>query len=40
MPKTLQTRLGDSLSDVPQVRGELDFYPTALERGLRSRTPL
>jgi transposase-like protein len=39
-PKTLQTRLGELTVDVPQVRGELDFYPSALERGLRSERAL
>ena len=28
-PKTLQTRLGELTVDVPQVRGDLDFYPSA-----------
>lgn len=32
--KTLQTRLGELKVDVPQVRGGVDFYPSALERGL------
>ena len=39
-PKTLQTRLGEITVDVPQVRGELDFYPSALERGLRTERAL
>ena len=39
-PKTLQTRLGELTVDVPQVRGELDFYPSALERGLRTERAL
>lgn len=39
-PKTLQTRLGELTVDVPQVRGELDFYPSALERGARSERAL
>ena len=26
-PKTLQTRLGEMTVAVPQVRGELEFYP-------------
>ena len=38
--KTLQTRLGELKVDVPQVRGEVDFYPSALERGLRSERAL
>ena len=39
-PKTLQTRLGELTVDVPQVRGELDFYPSALERGARAERAL
>src|SRR5829696_2433212 len=39
-PKTLQTRLGELAVDVPQVRGDLEFYPSALERGLRSERAL
>ena len=39
-PKTLQTRLGELTVNVPQVRGELDFYPSALERGARSERAL
>jgi len=39
-PKTLQTRLGEMTVDVPQVRGDLEFYPSALERGLRSERAL
>jgi transposase-like protein len=38
--KTLRTRLGEIALDVPQVRGEVDFYPSALERGLRSERAL
>lgn len=38
--KTLKTRLGEITLDVPQVRGEVDFYPSALERGLRSERAL
>jgi len=38
--KTLQTRLGELSVDVPQVRGEVDFYPSALERGQRSERAL
>lgn len=34
-PKTIQTRVGAVTFDVPQVR-EGGFYPSALERGLRS----
>lgn len=39
-PKTIQTRLGELKVDVPQVRGDLDFYPSALERGQRSERAL
>jgi len=38
--KTLQTRVGAINFDVPQVRGELSFYPGALEKGLRSERAL
>jgi putative transposase len=38
--KTLQTRLGEITVAVPQVRGEVDFYPSALERGRRSERAL
>jgi len=38
--RTLKTRLGELKLDVPQVRGEIDFYPSALERGLRSERAL
>lgn len=39
-PKTLSTRLGPITFAVPQVRGEVDFYPSALERGSRSEQAL
>lgn len=39
-PKTLQTRLGELTVDVPQVRGDIDFYPSALERGARTERAL
>jgi len=39
-PKTLQTRLGEMTVAVPQVRGEIGFYPSALERGRRSERAL
>ena len=40
-PKTIQTRLGQMTVAVPQVRdSEIDFYPTALERGCRSERAL
>jgi len=38
-PKTVQTRIGNITFDVPQVR-EGDFYPGALEKGLRSERAL
>lgn len=40
--KTVTTRLGPITFDVPQVRntGERGFYPSALERGLRSERAL
>ena len=39
-PKTLATRLGPIQFKVPQVRGDLDFYPSALEKGIRSEQAL
>jgi len=39
-PKTLDTRMGKLSVDVPQVRGDVDFYPSALERGCRSERAL
>lgn len=39
-PKTIETRLGAMTVQVPQVRGEVDFYPSALERGVRSERAL
>jgi len=38
-PKTVKTRLGEITFDVPQVR-QGGFYPSALERGLRSERAL
>jgi transposase-like protein len=40
--KTVTTRLGPMTLDIPQVRdaGERSFYPSALERGLRSERAL
>jgi len=35
-PKTVNTRLGRMQVAIPQVRGEVEFYPSALERGVRS----
>ena len=39
-PKTVDTRLGPISFAIPQVRGEVEFYPSALERGLRSERAL
>ena len=39
-PKTVHTRLGNLTLQVPQVRGEVEFYPSALERGVRSERAL
>lgn len=39
-PKTVGTRLGEMTLAVPQVRGEVQFYPSALEKGLRSERAL
>jgi len=38
--KTVATRLGPLALQVPQVRGEVAFYPSALERGVRSERAL
>ena len=39
-PKTLATGLGQLSLQVPQVRGAVEFYPSALERGVRSERAL
>ena len=39
-PKSLNTRIGKLSLQVPQVRGDVTFYPSALERGLRSERAL
>ena len=39
-PKTLHTRVGELALQVPQVRGEVEFYPSSLERGVRSERAL
>ena len=39
-PKSVSTRLGELALEVPQVRGEVEFYPSALERGVRSERAL
>lgn len=38
--KTVNTRLGELAVEVPQVRGEVEFYLSALERGVRSERAL
>jgi putative transposase len=38
-PKTIHTRLGEMTVAVPQARG-VEFYPSALEKGLRSERAL
>jgi transposase-like protein len=38
-PKTMRTRVGEICFDIPQVR-EGEFYPQALEKGLRSERAL
>jgi len=39
-PRTLKTRLGKLALQVPQVRGDVDYYPSALDRGQRSERAL
>jgi putative transposase len=39
-PKTLATRVGNIELRVPQVRDGIDFYPSALSRGVRSEQAL
>ena len=39
-PKTLATRMGQIELRIPQVRDGIDFYPSALERGVRSEQAL
>ena len=38
--KTFTTRLGPIKFDIPQVRGDVSFYPSALQKGLRSEQAL
>lgn len=38
--KTLSTRVGKIKVKVPQVRGGLEFYPSSLEKGMRSERSL
>jgi len=39
-PKTVDTRIGRLTVEVPQVRGDVQFYPSALEKGCRSERAL
>jgi transposase-like protein len=39
-PKTLKTRMGELSLRIPQVRGDVSFYPSALERGQRGEKAL
>jgi putative transposase len=39
-PKALATRMGQVELRIPQVRDGIDFYPSALERGVRSEQAL
>jgi putative transposase len=39
-PKTVKSRLGSLALQVPQVRGEVEFYPSSLEKGERSERAL
>ena len=39
-PKTVMTRLGQQTFDIPQVRGGPSFYPSALDKGVRSEQAL
>ncbi len=39
-PKTLATRIGLITFQVPQVRSGVDFYPSSLEKGIRSEQAL
>ena len=39
-PKTLSSRAGPITFSIPQVRGETDFYPSALQKGIRSEQAL
>ncbi len=38
--KSLTSRLGKLDLNIPQVRGDVDFYPSALEKGIRSEKAL
>jgi len=38
--KAVRTRMGEISLKIPQVRGDLSFYPSSLERGVRSERAL
>lgn len=39
-PKSIDSRLGKLHLQIPQVRGDVEFYPSSLEKGLRSERAL
>lgn len=39
-PKTVKARIGKLDLQIPQVRGDVTFYPSAIERGVRSERAL
>ena len=39
-PKGVNTRIGKLHLQIPQVRGDVEFYPSSLEKGLRSERAL
>jgi putative transposase len=39
-PKTIRSRIGPLALSIPQVRGDVEFYPSVLERGVRSERAL
>ncbi len=39
-PKSINSRLGKLHLQIPQVRGDIEFYPSSLEKGLRSERAL
>ena len=39
-PKTIKSKVGELNLDIPQVRGDIEFYPSALEKGCRSEKAL
>jgi putative transposase len=39
-PRNIDTRMGRLMVDIPQVRGDVRFYPSALEKGCRSERAL